>query len=273
MTTPHPNPSEWIELVDGQLPVVRAQALREHAHDCNACQAQLEGIEELVGRIRAPWLEAPSPDAVAKVMVRVRTQPSRPTLGRARRARWASIAGGVGLAAALLFFARSPAPRDEAGMQPRGGGAKLARADRTRVSVQVGKRILSAGARVGANAAFSVTYWSVETATTYLMVFLVDSEGEAHWIYPAYTRAEERPVSTVLAPSAGERALPDTVTLESPAHGAAHLFTVLSSHPLEVASVEGLPRERRSLPSLRALWPAAAVTELPIDIAADEKKP
>ena len=244
-----PSEEELFHLVDGGLVEDRSRAVRAHVATCSRCTAELDGQERLLRRVASP-LEEASQLSTASVMSRLDRSAPVPLRSRARAV---MVSAGllVAAASAALFFSGS-----ESGFQARGSGT----ADAWSVEVVV-KSLSSAdpleGAVVPANAPFVVSYRSVGARPAYLMVFVVDSQGVVHWLYPAYTQASTDPQSVALVAATTLTALPEAIVPEAPAPGGAVAFVLLTHDPQRVSSVEAL--RPIDAASLRSHFPGARV--------------
>jgi len=128
------------------------------------------------------------------------------------------------------------------------------------------------GAEVTPDTAFVLAYRNLERSKPlYLQAFAVDAENTIHWIYPAYLSNKEDPAAVELAYTERETPLPDTVVLDHPSAGAMRFVVIVSPTHERVSSIEHLAPGDLRLPSLRKRWPAAVITELPVQVARSEK--
>jgi hypothetical protein len=270
-----PEPSVWSQLVDRQLSEEQAESLRAHARGCARCQAELRDLDALVARIAAP-LEpaAPTEEAVARVMRRVREGPAeRRTRSRWGRP-WAGGAAAAALAAGLAVLVLRPTPVQPPGEQTwtsRGGpvAASLARSvGITFHTPGTGTAPLAPGAVVPAESGFGVRYRNLDTREpVYLLAFAQDARGEVHWLYPAHLREDANEPSVRLSASAEARALDEVVVLEGPAPGPLSLVAVVTRAPRGVKDIESLAPEERTPEALRRRWPEAAVESVSVVLA------
>ncbi|MCP3142782.1 cupin domain-containing protein [Pyxidicoccus xibeiensis] len=281
MTSPCPEPSVWLQLVDRQLPEEQAQALRAHARGCAHCQRGLRDTEALAARIAAPLEPASSTDeAVARVLRRVRAGPAE----QRARARWnrpwagGAVAAALAAGLAVLFLRPVPGP-------PHGEGTALARG--TAAASSLGRSVgvtfhtpltgttpLAPGAVVPAEAGFGVRYRNVDArGPVFLLAFAQDARGEVHWLHPAHLHEDANEPSVQLEAAPEARTLEEVVVLEEPAPGPLRLVSVVTRAPLGVRDIESLAPEARTPEALRQRWPEASVESLSVVLAGPGARP
>lgn len=258
---PCPSEDELLELIDGGVIEDRAARIRGHADGCARCAAVLQANRLLISRIARPLADGGAP-SVESVMSQLRAPPSR--------RRWVvGAAAAMAMAASVLLVVRMTAA-DPAGFQPRGGTrAGTARAE---LRFHAGPDLTQVvpGLTVRRDLAFVASYRHDQTVALYLLAFMVDQAGTVHWLYPAHTDPAKNPTAELLAPTRGERMLPDSVVLDGPATGRASLVSLVSVRPLTVSDIESLPAAELGAASLRARFSDAQVEVRDVELAAEE---
>ena len=201
---------------------------------------------ELVRALRAP-VAPPVERLVARVMARLPAAPAP------RRARWPALALALAAAAVLMLYLR---PRvDDWRVTARGGApSDLARLVGVELYALGGELVpLAPGTAVAPDTAYVAAYRHAGRAPAFALVFAVDSAGEVHWLYPAFTDPARDPLSLALAPAPLPQLLAEAVVLDAPAPGPLTLCALVTPAPLRVSEIERAPH---SLAALRARWPA-----------------
>jgi hypothetical protein len=284
-----PDRNELIEYREREASERRAGELREHVAGCPACQARLDALTRLIDDLRAP-VAVPGPHAVAHMMRRL-AAPARPP----RRA-WPPLAAfaTAALAALALMIVR-PWRSDDGTFTPRGGGPALAPGHVTAEAIarEVGTTLftlagpdsraeppltlagpdgraepLAAGARVAPATAYVVGYRNLSRAVAlHALVFAVDAAHDVHWLYPAYTRADDDPEAIALPPTDTTRLLAETVVLDGVPPGPLHVITIIGTDRLRVSAIEPLRGDQLAASALQRRFPSAAITEQLLEVS------
>jgi hypothetical protein len=150
------------------------------------------------------------------------------------------------------------------GLQARGGAISnpLARAVSVEPYVLSGSAFhILADDSVEQDANLSASVRNLGNRPMYLLVFIIDARGEVHWISPSYTRADEDPTGTRLAPQQDERLLETAVSFDDLALGPARIISIVDVAATPVSAIERLSREQLTLSSLGQRFPSAALRE------------
>jgi hypothetical protein len=224
------------DLREGELTERVAGELRAHLEGCARCAALARRLDRMVAAIGSDLAPAAtiSVESVMASLARPEVKPKRPS-----RAPWAagamaaSMLAAVGVTLAVAYHGEKVTARGAAPAQD-------ALEKHVGVTVLAGEPLvaLHAGAAVAADSGFALSYRNLGATDAYAMVFLVDSSGELHWVYPAYTDAAQDPLSVKLLPASSDRVLPETVRFDDLAKGSGKIVTVLSAAPLRVKDVE-----------------------------------
>jgi hypothetical protein len=263
----HLTEEQLFALVDGGVAPNEEGSIRSHVSGCAECRTSLEEIRQLASDL-AP--EAPNDEDAHVQRVMSAIEVSRRTSSRAWRRPWLPAgATAVALAAAMVLFIGSRHRESAVGeFTARGTATEATLARDVGVRVFAGERQpmpLSPGAVVGPDTAFTAAYTNLHPRPAYLLLFAVDSGRVVHWLYPAYTRADENPASVLLERTEKERLLPTSVVLDAPAEGRLRLLSIVTEAPLHVADIErrhGASLERESL----ARDFGGSVTELTLEV-------
>ncbi|HVJ94325.1 MAG TPA: hypothetical protein VM580_31270, partial [Labilithrix sp.] len=97
------------------------------------------------------------------------------------------------------------------------------------------------------------------------LVFAVDSASTIHWLYPAYTNADEDPESIVLEPTKTERPFETSVILEAPTSGTLRIVSLVTEQALHVSDIERRPPALLSREALERDF-HAKVTETRVEL-------
>jgi hypothetical protein len=283
MTQPCPDREELAAWLDREVGQRRAEAIQHHVAVCSVCIARVAAIEQLIACLRAPAF-APSPGAVGDVLARLDTPAPR----RVPRTWLAGAMATAAIALAALAIRpstgsgggesaiRMPDPGD--GFQPRGGGsgglerhvdARLYAVAPPGAASPGGPRVaaLAAGAAVRGDTAFTLGYRNLAAdRALWLLSFAVDASGEIHWLYPAYSRADEDPVAVRLSIASAEILMPDSVVLERPAAGRMRVMVLIAPAPLRVSAIEALAPPQLGRAELQRQFPDATISELPLRV-------
>lgn len=268
-----PNDDDLARLADGEATENRAAELRRHLAGCAPCRERFEGLEGLLGDLRAPVVRVDVDAHVARLMGRLgevpAPAPGRPWSGAvaALPRPWPRAVGAlaaVALVAATALFAPRFVPRvGEEGFQARGGGA----APSLRRDVGVSVATLSPGLTpiapsrpVRPDATYVASYRNARaSAPAYLLLFAVDAARTVHWLFPAYEKPGDDPASVELAPSSAERPLPQAAVLDRPAPGPMRLVALVTERPLHVSDIESLPPEALTQEAIKARFSGASI--------------
>jgi len=203
---------------------------------------------ELVRALRAP-VAPPVERLVARVMARLDTTPAPAP----RRARWPALAVALAAAAVLLLCLR---PRvDDVHVTARGGtSSDLARLVGIELYALGGELVpLAPGSAVAPDTAYVAAVRHAGRAPAFALVFAIDSAGDVHWLYPAFTDPASDPLALALPPSPAPVLLAEALVLDAPAPGPLTLCALVTPLPLRVSEIERAPH---SLAALRERWPA-----------------
>lgn len=285
-----PDRDELARYRERELPERRADDVREHVAGCPACTRALAQLEQRLADLAAP-IAASDPRAERAAVLRVMAHlddAARPTPRHARA--WLG-AGGFALAAAcaaIWIAARHPASpsagADGDGFTARGAGPlpttfATARDIERAAGISLfalaapgasGTRALADGALVHADTAYVAGYRDLAAppSALYALVFAVDSAGDVHWLYPAFTDATTDPLAAALAPTAERdlRLFPDSVVLDAVPTGALRVVSVIAAEPLHVSAIERLHGDSLALPALRRRFAAASIAEVHLEV-------
>lgn len=266
-------PADLLRLLDGEATRNEEARFSAHLGECAACRQATSSLERLVADIAAPLPQvttAGSADRVLLAIQRDSTRLSPPV--RRRLDRWVQAAGlAAAVAAMVLVFGRLPNQKElfrARGPAPESGIGR--RVGVTLYAPLAGHTPLRNGAMLSTQSAFSVTYRNLdEQRPVYLLVFGVDSAGDIHWLYPAYTERGSDPEAIRLPFSAAETALPDSVVLDRPAPGELRLVSVLAPQPLRVSAIESLARDQLTRAALQRRWPDSHIEDRTVTLRSD----
>jgi hypothetical protein len=268
-----PDDDDLVRWGDGALTVERAAKVEAHVARCRRCRERNEAFRALVADLNAPVARPVDVQAHTRaVMARLDAlDPSRRTIAWPRQAWWIASAGsiascalGVGLYVALHAS--------------RGGGAFEARGDSLAsttardvgvqpYAAQGALRPLTSGTSVDAATPFTAGFRNLGQGPAYLLLFAIDSRRAVHWISPAYARASDDPVSTMMAPAVDERLLGTTAVLEDVAPGRLRIVAVITATPAHVSDVEALEGRDLDASQLVRRMPGADVRETVVDMS------
>ena len=254
--SPCGNEDELIALALGEVSEPRKSELLAHLASCEPCAAVYADHQTLVGALA----EQSRTKAVAHLDDVVKAARQVPQEGR-----WANVftlrrtalaTAVVALAAALAF--RVGAPSDDP--VARGNGtppARLCRIEGTACNP------LLAATRLAPDSRYSLESESRGPTPRFGLAFVVDARSDVHWVFPTWV--DGPPPSAPPLPSGLFR---DAVQFPTIAYGTAHAYVLTSEAPLGVAEVEKLQPAERTEAKLRARFPGARVSAIPIVIAA-----
>ena len=86
---------------------------------------------------------------------------------------------------------------------------------------------------------YSFTVFNRTFASSYVMIFAVDSKNVVHWFYPAFNKPLENPSSILLDKKQQIIDLPYGVTPNAPFEGVFTFVSLFSSNSLKVKEIEG----------------------------------
>ncbi len=244
----HITEEELFSLVDGGIAPNQEEPLRKHLATCEACRKALDEMRDLktdLGPEVPVDLDAHVHQVMAGVEAR-RAEAHRPRPSRTPRRR-AWVATGMtalALAAGVALFVDSRRREHEGEFTTRGSGSESTLVRDVGVRIFAGERqpvLLENGAVVAPDVAFSAAYTNLHAEPAYLLLFAVDGANVVHWLYPAYTRADENPASVMLQHTDRESLMPTSVVLEAPLAGALRVVSVVTKAPIHVHDIEKRP--------------------------------
>lgn len=262
MTQPCPDSQALLRWIDRES--LEGEAIARHVATCATCTARADVLGRVIGDLRAPT-HPTSPEAVRRLMRRLdEPRPRRVPV-------WTWMAGAVVALATCVLVLRGGAIAPDAGFHARGGtGDALERWVGTTVyALQPPSALtaLAAEADVHADTAFTLGYRNlVRDRAMWLLVFAVDAAGEVHWLYPGYAAVADDPEAMRLAITEGETLMSESVTLDRPASGRLRVVSLISPEPLRISAIEGLAPGELTLAALQERFPAAAISELPLQV-------
>lgn len=255
-----PTPEELLSSELGELVTHRANDIARHVATCATCTQRQRAQTAFLDDLAAPPVLPLSDNAFIEGVLRRRDLADRTSLGAPRR----SLPWAVGFAAvAALAAALAIVPRlgqHEGTFTAR--GAKHQASDATVVEVlRVRANGLEPirGTTLHPGDGINVRYTNPSKSPRYLMVFVLDSQREVHWIYPAYLDPAMNPSAVVLEAQSAARLLDEAVEPEAPAAGPLRVVTLVMDHPLTVKDVEA--RIRSEAPDLKRLFPSIQVND------------
>lgn len=263
----------------GELTVNRLTEVDKHTAECSLCAAARAQVRALIEDLS----HAPSSTAAEVFVDRVmkarqgeaaaadQRAARRPALPRWTRGRLplalaaaAVVVLGVGLAE---LGVRGPT-RTEPGTWTARGNPDKGRAPKVTSEVLLVRNdqlFPISGQSLGAKDRFAVRYVNRSERTQFLTAFAVDSAGNVHWIYPAYTDVGTDPLSTPLPATSQAQVLPQIVAPDRPLPGPMHVIAMTSPRPLRVKQVESViehaPRAAPVAGILRQRFPESFAQE------------
>jgi hypothetical protein len=264
-----PTEPELAALVDGELAESRAHAVRDHAGACVPCRRTVAQLEQVTALVRAPVAGALGRHSSESFADLVLAQLDRPRATRARM--WPRVAGFAAVAAALAALAlglvwRHRAPADEWAARGSPPGAPAGESVR-RVLLRFGRISgdhfdpITPGATIYPNEVIAAEVGRTGRRPLFLLAFVVDAEGERHWIYPAYEVGAPPPSAEPLPAADVPRVLSTMTRLSGPAAGPARLVAIVLTKPASVDPIESAALEDLSREKLASHFPNALVTE------------
>ncbi len=252
--SPCTNEEDLVALALGESEEPRKAELLAHIATCEACAAVYADHVALVGALG----EVPPPKTanhLEAVLNAARDVPQDPRAKVLTLRRVALAMGVVALAAALAF--RVGAPKDDP--MARGSGSPPAQ-----LCYVAGTACnpLRPATKLTPEARYSLDSESRGASARFGLAFVLDSTGEVHWVFPPWTSGPPPPEARL--PQGLSR---DAVQFPTIAFGSAHAYVLTSEMALKVAEVEQLPTAERTEARLRATFPAARISVVPIDIA------
>lgn len=261
----HLSEEQLFALADGGIAPNQEGVLRTHLERCADCRVSLHAVEQLADDLATPD-ELDEDAHVRGIMARLsnRDGTAKTTLEAAKprghRAWVAPAAAALAMAAATLLFVRSreQAPPDEFTARGTASDSTLARNVGVRVFAGAPRpAALERGSVVRPDTSFTGAYRNVHPHPAHLLLFAVDSAHTVHWLYPAYTRADENPSSILLERAEHERLLPTSVVLDVPAEGPLRIVAVTSATSLHVQDIEKRSPKALELGALQRDFPAS----------------
>jgi hypothetical protein len=233
--------------VAGDLSALERASFLAHARGCKRCT----GVSQMSGALNQP--AAPVPALVDAVLARTQRRPLRS---------W------VPLAASLLVVVSASAWWRSSGPTVQARGEVLAWHQRAGVELRplnAVARQLSEGSRVPVAERWALWYRNTETdQPLFVLAYVLDAQGELHWVAPGYVSAGQEPAAVLLPVSNGGQLMSEVTELETPAAGSALAVTLLSRAPLSVLALEAAPAETRRNPEV--LWPQVSVRKVKITL-------
>ncbi|MDF2694747.1 MAG: hypothetical protein K0S65_3130 [Labilithrix sp.] len=267
-----PDQEVLIALSDGELGESRARAVRAHIDECTRCRGELAQLGTLAadlrarmrGALRGRSAEAFADDVLAS-LERPRTKATRFPTWLGLLAAAAMLPLTIGLAHRSL---RTTPNVDEWAAR----GAVMSAEATKRTLVQFGRvsgttfEPLSEGSRLEADALIAAEVGGTEGPPRYLLAFLVDAEGERHWIYPAYEPGAPPPDAIALPATAPPRVLSSMVRLDRPASGPGRLVAIVLPRTESVEHVEHAPLEQLGREELSNHYGGALVVVIRVEV-------
>ncbi len=272
MTRSCPQESELLLLINGEQTENRAALMSKHLRGCSRCQSTIRCWKDLQRGIAADMPNLEPQSAANAVMRRIRAGESTPTRDRSLRAWHLGLGSAVAVAALMLFVIIGERRGDDpASFQARSAntGSELARkVGADFYAMRDGALAkLSHDIRLGSAEGLTLSYVNALRGTSvFMLAFVIDSQGEIHWLYPAFTDANTDPQAIKLRSSDQQIVLPETVQMDAPATGAASLVWIASTERRAVSSVETLAKQERTVGALRKRWPESEVGHLRVRI-------
>ncbi len=245
--------------LDGELSENDAAQAHAHVESCPRCRALNARLRAVVAALPA---EAPRDDRFAQEIVErldSRTPRTFRTVALTSAAALCALVAAPLLLRPSTFTARGGAA--DAGQLLRHVGVRAfvhPHSDPSR------RELVMPDAAFNADDGLSFELTNRTGAPLFALVFGVDARGSVHWFHPAFIDPESDPASLLLPAAPAVTALPEGVTLESPAEGPFQLISAVSIHPLSVSVIE-----RAALQGWDALQrevPDAALQRLPLRV-------
>ena len=250
------SPKDLAAYLVGEVTRSQAEDIEEHLASCGSCRKELEGLREMVARIKKPADPAEERDHLPDIRRRIKAGDAGHLPGRRK---WPVVAGAIALlailAAAVYLLLDPGAAEDEFRV-------KSDQPPATQQDRWAGIRAFSVGA-AGTPATLEdvhhesdslvFTYTNLgENPYDFLMIFAVDGKGRVYWFHPAYTRTGEDPQSIGISKGAERIELREKVRHEYP-EGKLWIYGLFTNEPMRVSSIEKLlettaPGERIPLP-------------------------
>jgi hypothetical protein len=255
-----PAPEELLRSELGELVTHRANDIARHVATCAACIQRQRAQRALFEELAAPPALPLSDGAFVEGVLRRRDLTDRTATGSPRN----SLPWAVGLAAVVAMAAAwAIVPR--LGQHEGTFTARGAKHETSEVAFVEVLRVRAnglepiRGTTLHPGDGINVRYTNPSKLPRYLMVFVLDSQREVHWIYPAYLDPGSNPDAVELAPQTTARLLDEAVEPEAPAPGPLRIVTLVMDRPLTVKDVEA--RIRSEAPDLKRLFPAVQVND------------
>lgn len=224
--------------VAGTISSERHSAIEEHFSGCRNCAQARDELITMTRRLAPDPGEFKDPAFADNVLTLLRLGRARPiTEAVHNKWLWWFAPAASALAALLMVVFLLQTSTGQNDFQTRGIKENPDRWVSLKVfrSTADGYKLADKSILFGDSLAF--TYENRSAEYGFLMVFAVDSGGEVHWYYPAFTSEEQDPESIAIQSGLGQVQLPDEVRHDfSP--GPVRLFAVFSKSPLRVKAME-----------------------------------
>lgn len=272
---------EIVQWVDGGVAENESGRLRSHLDACGVCLARVASLRTLIAGIGAPValdeeahvkqiIEALPPLSAEEANARSASTPSESSFMRKLRARQ-NLFTAVALAAGIALFVRSNVSTERVEEFQARGDANGVLSHDVGVTVRTveGKGPVLDGAIVSKTAKFFASYRNIGKAAAYAMVFVQDTKGELHWLYPEFVDPKTDPESIVLPKAERETPLSEGAQFEDLAVGEGTLLTVRSRSKLRVSEVEALAKDgqRCSKEKLEKTFAGVSATALRLQVS------
>jgi hypothetical protein len=249
---PCPDANTLLTLVEMDAP---PPDLEMHVAGCARCAGEVRSARAARARVEGAR-PVPDPRFVRRVLERVAAAEDR---RRWVPRRWLLVAPAVVVAAlAVSVSLRDGADRPVArGAGTAGPGRLLGlelRLHRAGATAGIPAR---SGDHLAPGDGLSAVVYNRTGGPAELCLFAVDAAGAVHWVYPAYARAVDDPISLGVPAQPPVRELPEGVTLEAPAAGPLVVTALFVRRPVRVSEVEAAVA-RRGLQRLGEVLPVVA---------------
>lgn len=271
MTQTCPNEDDLFLFTAGDQTENLAVELNKHIADCNRCQSLMDRCKELRVGISADVPGLHPQNATNEVMRKIRSGNPQPATRAWLRGWYLGMGSAAAAAAVALFVVLGGGENNSGTFQARSSETKpeLERKVGADFYAMRDGALMKLDERMPVRAAegLSLSYINaVRDRSVFMLAFVVDSQHEIHWLYPAYTDATKDPLAIELRATAQQVVLPDTVQLDNPAAGNASLIWIAATERRSVSSVEALAMKARTAASLRKLWPNSEVGHVRVRI-------
>ena len=274
MSSSCPRSTDLLRLLDGEVTRNQETQLRAHLERCAACREQATRVTQLLEDIAAPFDPIACADGAKEVLRAIQEGREASPLPAPRKPVrfWAGAFAMAAAAALALWVSLGRGVLPQQTFQSRGDTRNEGFAHRVGIAVYAPiahHAPLREGARIAAQTAFTAAYRNLEQKrSVHLLLFGLDSRGEIHWLYPAFTDANSDPAAIHLPYNPRETVLSDSVVLDRPALGRFRLFSVITPQPVHVSAIESLPRDQLAPAALEQRLPESHVEELDVVLVA-----